>query len=126
VPEKFRDRKLHVHNDQVTLMRTSVDDNRRIAAFIAEKLNRSVSPLRLLIPEGGLSSIDFPGQPFYDPLANAALFEELERRLDVTTQRQLIRLPMNINAPEFADALLQHFRELIASESAELKPLHPK
>jgi len=117
VPEKFRSRKLHVHNDQVTLMRTSIEENRQIAAFIAGKLNQSIAPLRLLIPERGLSSIDIPGQPFYDPAADAALFDELDRLLKVTPDRQLIRLPYDINADSFSMALVEHFRDLVSNRS---------
>lgn len=112
VPELFRNRKLHVHNDQVTLMRTSIEENRQIATFIADKLNQSIAPLRVLIPERGLSSIDVPGQPFYDPEADAALFDELDQRLQVTSDRQLIRSPYDINADQFSAALVEHFREL--------------
>ena len=112
VPERFRSRNLHVHNPQVTLMRTTVEENRRIAAFIADKLNRSTAPLRVLIPEGGVSLIDVPGQPFFDPEADAALFDELELRLHATPDRALIRLACDINAPEFSRSLLDHFREL--------------
>jgi uncharacterized protein (UPF0261 family) len=115
VPAKFRGRKLHVHNAQVTLMRTTVEENRQAAIFIADKLNQSVGPLRLIIPERGLSLIDVPGQPFHDPEADAALFDELEHRLRVTPDRQLIRLPFDINAPEFSAALLEHFRALLSS-----------
>lgn len=113
VPAEFRHRKLHIHNSQVTLMRTSVEENRQIAVWIAEKLNRSVAPLTLLIPSGGVSLLDVPGQPFYDPEADAALFDELSKRLNVTDERQLIRLPDAINSPEFSAALVDHFRTLI-------------
>jgi uncharacterized protein (UPF0261 family) len=115
VPEKFRSRKLHVHNSQVTLMRTDVDENRRIAQWIAEKLNRSTAPLTMVIPEGGLSLLDVPGQPFYDPQADAALFEELTQRLNTTSERRLVRVPFDVNAPEFSAALLREFRALLPS-----------
>ena len=78
VPERFRGRKLHVHNAQVTLMRTTPDENRRCARWIAAKLNRATAPFRVLIPEKGVSALDAPGQPFFDPEADAALFDELE------------------------------------------------
>ena len=35
--------------------------------------------MRLLIPEGGLSGIDAPGQPFWDPEADRALSEARAR-----------------------------------------------
>lgn len=113
VPEQFRHRKLHVHNSQVTLMRTSVEENRRIARWIADKLNQSTAPLTLLIPEGGLSLLDVPGQPFYDPEADAALFDELEKSLIVTDERRLVRHPAAINSAEFSTALLQQYHELV-------------
>jgi uncharacterized protein (UPF0261 family) len=109
LPPQFHERRLHVHNPQVTLMRTTAEENRLIARFIAEKLNRAQAPWRLLIPEHGVSSIDLPGQPFYDPQADAALFAELEKCLQVSSERQLIRLPYDINAPEFSQALVDHF-----------------
>lgn len=109
VPPKFAGRKLHVHNAQVTLMRTTPDENRQFARWIAEKLNRSTAPLTLLIPELGISSIDAVGQPFHDPAADAALFEELECAVSRTPQRKVKRLPLHINNPEFAAALVEEF-----------------
>ena len=112
VPAKFQGRRLHVHNAQVTLMRTTAEENRQFARWIAGKLNCSTSPLTLLIPERGLSTIDAPGQPFHDPDADTALFEELERLVEMTEQRQIKRLPLHINDPEFAAALVSDFLSL--------------
>ena len=84
VSTQFRDRRLHVHNSQVTLMRTTADENRRCGRWIAEKLNRSTAPLQLLIPEHGVSMLDAPGQPFFDPDADEALFGELEVAIQQT------------------------------------------
>jgi uncharacterized protein (UPF0261 family) len=110
VPDKFKNRKLHIHNSQVTLMRTTPDENRQFAAWMAKKLNRSTRPIRILIPEKGVSLIDAPGQPFYDPQADAALFEEIENRIEQTANRTIMRLPNNINDPEFAQALVETFK----------------
>jgi uncharacterized protein (UPF0261 family) len=112
VPEPFRKRNLHVHNAQVTLMRTNQDENRQFARWIAAKLNRSTSPLTLLIPEGGLSMIDAPGQPFHDPDADEVLFSELERAIDQDSARTVIRLPHHINDPEFSEKMVYHFKQL--------------
>jgi uncharacterized protein (UPF0261 family) len=94
-------------------MRTNVEENRQIAHWIAAKLNQSTAPLTLLVPAGGVSLLDVQGQPFHDPEADAALFDELANRFQVTSQRRLVRLPYDINAPEFSAALLQHFHELL-------------
>jgi uncharacterized protein (UPF0261 family) len=112
VPQQFRDRRLHVHNAQVTLMRTTPDENRRFARWIAAKLNRSTAPLIVLIPEQGVSALDAPGQPFHDPEADAALFTELEGAVEQTPTRQFRRLPHHINDPAFARALVAAYHDV--------------
>ncbi len=118
VPPKFAVRKLHVHNAQVTLMRTTPDENRQIARWIADKLNRSTAPLTLLIPELGVSTIDAVGQPFHDPAADSALFDELERTIQQTEERRIKRLPLHVNDLEFASALVEEFLSLVADAAA--------
>ena len=117
VPQQFRKRTLHVHNAQVTLMRTNEKENRQIARWIADKLNQSTAPLALLIPEGGVSMLDAPQQPFYDPDANAALFDELEKQIQQTSERLIVRVPHHINDPEFATALVERFEALCTAVS---------
>ncbi len=80
VPAQFRQRKLHRHNQNVTLMRTTAEENGAIGRFIAEKLNRMEGPVRFLIPEGGVSLLDAPEQPFWDPAADQALFDAIAQR----------------------------------------------
>lgn len=113
VPERYRHRNLYTHNPQITLMRTDAEENTRMGRWIGEKLNRCQGPVRFLIPEGGVSRIDAPGQPFHDPEADAALFKALEETVRPTDQRRLIRLPHNINDPAFVDALVEHFRAVM-------------
>lgn len=112
VPEAYRQRRLHVHNAQVTLMRTSIEDNRKIGAFIAERLNRATAPWTLLIPLGGVSMLDAPGQPFHDPQADAALFDELDTRLVPAPGRTVLKLREHINDPAFAAAAVAEFLTL--------------
>jgi uncharacterized protein (UPF0261 family) len=112
VPEPFRNRRLHVHNAQVTLMRTTPEENRLFARFIASKLNWAEAPFHMLIPEQGLSAIDAAGQPFHDPEADTALFNEVESSIHLTSGRQISRLPLHINDPAFAEALVDAFLSL--------------
>lgn len=112
VPAHYRDRLFYPHNPQITLMRTTADENRRMGQWIGERLNRMEGQVRFLIPEGGVSALDAPGQPFWDPAADAALFDALQQTVRITATRQLIRLPFHINDPAFAAALVQHFRAL--------------
>ena len=112
VPPQYRDRKLHVHNPQVTLMRTTPEENARMGRWIGEKLNRCEGPVRFLLPLAGVSLIDAPGQPFHWPEADAALFDALDRSVVQTNARRLVKLPYNINDPEFADALVANFHDI--------------
>ena len=79
----------------------------RMGRWIGERLNRMEGPVRFFLPEGGVSALDAPGQPFHDPAADKALFDALERTVRQTATRQLVRLPHNINDPEFAAAIVR-------------------
>jgi uncharacterized protein (UPF0261 family) len=118
IPERYRGRKFHVHNPQVTLMRTTAEENERIGRWIGEKLNQMDGPVRFFLPEGGVSALDARGQPFWDPDADAALFRALERSVRQTANRQLIRVPKNINDPEFASTIAAAFRTLFGRAGA--------
>ena len=79
VPAQFEDRNLYVHNPSVTLMRTTKEENAELGRRIARKLSAATGPTALFVPLGGVSMIDAEGQPFHDPEADAALFEELRK-----------------------------------------------
>src|SRR3954466_6167427 len=66
VPERFRGRRFYQHNPQVTLMRTTAEENAEIGKIIAQKLNASLGPVTVLIPRKGISVISAPGQSFHD------------------------------------------------------------
>ncbi|MEL7089050.1 MAG: Tm-1-like ATP-binding domain-containing protein, partial [Planctomycetota bacterium] len=110
VPARYQGRLFYEHNPQITLMRTTVDENIAMGRFIGAKLNQMTGPVRFFLPEGGVSLLDAPGQPFWDPDANDALFRTLEATVTHTANRQLVRVPHNINDPEFADLIVKTFR----------------
>jgi uncharacterized protein (UPF0261 family) len=113
VPERYRGRLFYQHNPQVTLMRTTADENTAIGRWIGERLNRMTGPVRFFLPEGGVSAIDAPGEPFYDPAADRALFAALEATVRQTSTRQLIRHPGNVNDPAFTDQVVRAFLPLV-------------
>jgi len=119
VPEQFKDRLFYYHNPQITLMRTTVEENQQFGRWIGERLNQMDGPVRFFIPEGGVSALDAPGQPFHDPAADQALFSALEQTVIQTGNRQIIRLPHNINDPQFSDALVDAFRSLQRNRSGQ-------
>lgn len=109
VPPHYRGRKLYPHNPQITLMRTTIEENIQQARWIADRLNRCEGEVRFLLPLGGVSVLDAPGQPFWDPDADAALFETLASEFQETDRRKLVRLPFHINDPNFAQAGVHEF-----------------
>ena len=44
VPEKFADRKFHVHNASVTLMRTTPEENARLGEELGQKVAAAKGP----------------------------------------------------------------------------------
>ncbi|CAM5557448.1 hypothetical protein MAUB1S_09334 [Mycolicibacterium aubagnense] len=112
VPEKYRNRNLYIHNPQITLMRTTLEENVAMGKWIGERLNRSIGPVRFLLPLGGVSLLDAPGQPFHDPAADEALFTAIESTVQQTAERQVLRVPHAINAPEFSSEVARHFNEI--------------
>ena len=109
VPERFRGRRLVVHNPNVTLMRTTAEENRAIGQWIGDRLNRMEGEVRLLLPEGGVSALDAPGKLFHDPEADAALFGALEKTLRRTQRRRVERIKANINDDAFVSAATAAF-----------------
>ena len=69
--------------------------------------------MRFLLPEGGVSLLDAPGQAFWDPDADAALFTTIEELVEQTDDRTVERVPGNINDAEFAAAAIRAFDEVV-------------
>ncbi|MEH2919620.1 Tm-1-like ATP-binding domain-containing protein [Samsonia erythrinae] len=116
VPKKYAHRLFYHHNAQVTLMRTTVDENIALARWIGEKLNRCEGEVRFLIPEEGFSALDAPDQAFWHPEARTAFISTLEGVVQQTAKRQIIRLPFHINDPLFAHAAVDTFRALMKQQ----------
>lgn len=122
VPAPFRQRNLYRHNSNVTLMRTTPEECTRIGEWIVARLNRMEGPVRFLIPEGGVSMLDAPGKPFWDPAADKALFGTIERLFRPTATRRLVKLPYHINDAGFVDGLVAQFRDIEPGRNPATRP----
>jgi len=118
VPAKFKDRKFHIHNETVTLMRTTPEENAIIGIMIAQKLNAAKGKTALFIPLKGVSAIDIEGGVFYDKEADEALFSALRENLD-TDKVELIEMDLDVNAPEFSEAMAEKIDEFYRMEKGE-------
>ncbi len=123
VPSRFNDRLFYQHNPNVTLMRTTVEENIKIGEFIAGKLNQMEGPVRFVLPMGGVSALDAPGKAFWNPDADNALFQTIEKNFRSSSQRRLIKSPLHLNDPQFAEELAKHFHELIAQSGVRRRAL---
>lgn len=115
IPETFSGRTFYRHNDNVTLMRTTVEENRRLGEILAKKVSRSSGEVTVLLPLRGLSMIDGPGGDFHDPEATSALFESIEA--NVSDEVTLLKMDNFINDEEFAAACAQELIRLMARDT---------
>lgn len=114
VPEKFRSRRFYQHNPNVTLMRTTPEENDELGKEIAHKASAARGPTAVLVPRKGLSALDAEGQPFWWPEADAALFQSL--RNWISPQVRLIELDRHINDAAFAETAVRTLLEMMRKE----------
>jgi uncharacterized protein (UPF0261 family) len=114
VPERFKQRTFYQHNENVTLMRTTVQENERLGEILAEKANAAKGPAAIVLPLGGVSAIDAAGQPFHDEAADAALFDAIRRHARV----KVVEVNAHINAPEFAACAVAELLRMLESRDA--------
>ncbi|MEX0599858.1 MAG: Tm-1-like ATP-binding domain-containing protein [Rhodothermales bacterium] len=112
VPDPFKERNLYRHNPNVTLMRTTPDECREIGRRIAQHLSAASGRTVLMLPLKGVSMLDDDGEPFFDPEADAALFDALREHAGPSVD--IVELDLHINDPAFADAIADRLLELMA------------
>ncbi|MFC7229704.1 Tm-1-like ATP-binding domain-containing protein [Salinirubellus salinus] len=105
VPESFEGRQFHVHNPQVTLMRTTPEECAELGRIVAEKLNAATGPTALYLPLGGVSMLDVEGEDFHDPEADRALFDAIREGLDEGVE--LVEMETDVNDEAFARAMAE-------------------
>jgi uncharacterized protein (UPF0261 family) len=118
VPPEFEARLFYIHNPQVTLMRTSIEESRKIGEIIVEKISSYEGPVSVLLPTQGVSAIGLKGQPFYDPEADKALFHAI--RSGLPDGVPVIELNASINDPMFAKACAEALLEQIQSRDGAI------
>ena len=112
VPKTHESRKFHVHNPQVTLMRTTPAENHEIGAWIVERLNHMTGPVRFLLPLRGVSAIDAVDKPFHDVEADAALFKAIREGWKPARNRKLIEVDAHINDAAFVREVVKQFKSI--------------
>lgn len=101
VPEKYRGRNLYEWNPNVTLLRTNIQENRKMGEMLAAAANAATGPIVVLLPLRGVSMLDSEGEKFWDPEADRACYDAIRENLKPGIE--VIESDANINDPEFAD-----------------------
>ena len=88
-----------------TWVRISPDELRDVAKAFKEKLNKAEGPVKVLIPQRGWSSVDYPGNATYDPEEDRAFVEELQDGLN--PEIEVLEIDANMEDPEFARGVVE-------------------
>jgi uncharacterized protein (UPF0261 family) len=110
VPPRFQDRLFYRHNPTITLMRTTVAENRSLGEEIGRKASAAVGPTTILFPRQGVSAIDRSGQPFDDPAAREALLAGIRGTCGSVPVNEL---DAHINDASFAAACAERLLALL-------------
>ncbi|KMZ53544.1 Tm-1-like ATP-binding domain-containing protein [Dorea sp. D27] len=101
MPPAYEGRKYLMHNTDLKVVRTNIEENKILGEDIARRLNYSTGKTVVIIPLRGVSANDCEGKEFYSPEADRELFKTMRKNLK--PQIEVIELDYHINAPEFAD-----------------------
>ncbi|WP_334473881.1 Tm-1-like ATP-binding domain-containing protein [Arsenophonus sp. PmNCSU2021_1] len=113
IPDKYKDRHFYHHNSQVTLMRTTAEENYQMGVWIAHKLNQCQGDVTFIIPTGGFSALDIEDGVFWSPQANQAFIDAFKSNYQATANRKLIITPYHINSAEFGHQVIELHQELM-------------
>lgn len=111
IPDKYKERKFYKWNPNVTLMRTTPEENAVLGRILAEKANQSAAPVAFYLPLKGVSILDSPGGEFWWPKADEALFRAI--KIHVKREIPVVELNCNINDTAFAEAVTGKLLEFL-------------
>ncbi|HSF80565.1 MAG TPA: Tm-1-like ATP-binding domain-containing protein [Anaerolineales bacterium] len=112
VPDKYKNRLFYEWNPNVTLMRTTPEENMELGRIFAEKLNTAQGPVKVFVPMGGFSELDAPGKPFWWPEADQAFVDGLRSKLNPDIP--IIVMDENVNDPKFSGQVASSLIEMLS------------
>lgn len=141
VPARLSGRTVHVHNSSITLVRTDLSESAELGRRLVERLSGDGTeddtvagpdlvrepasadqrPV-LLLPSGGLSAIDVPGDPFHDPGADEALTAAARAVADPARVR-IVEIDGNIDRPGVGERAAEVLHALITARARSFSPL---
>jgi len=124
IDTRYKDRLFYQWNPNVTLMRTTPDENRQMGEIFAKKANAAGGETRFLIPIKGysmLDSVDEQQKPqiFWDPEADHSFVDALKRGLDPSIR--VIEVDANINDTLYAERAVAELLDMIKQHQTKTK-----
>jgi uncharacterized protein (UPF0261 family) len=114
IPAKYKERQFYHWNPNVTLMRTTPEENAELGRILAEKANQSSAPVAFFLPRKGVSILDSPSGEFWWPEADEALFSAIKE--NVREDILVTELDCNINDTAFAEAVTGKLLEFLEAK----------
>jgi uncharacterized protein (UPF0261 family) len=111
VPARYSERKRYFHNPVATLVRLDRDEEARLGALIAERLNEAVGPVRVVAPTRGFSLADAEGGDLWDPDADRAFLDALRGALRPGIPFE--EVDAHVDDTAFADVVAERYLSLI-------------
>lgn len=105
------------HNPELTLVRLTVDEMAELGRIFAQKANLAVGPTEVVVPMGGFSVPDTPGNVFWDPEADGAFVEAL--RAELADHITLTVRDEHINDDTFIDYVLDALLDLLERQQVQ-------
>ena len=119
VPEKYRtaERKIILHNPNITSLLATPDELIALAEYVAEHLNRAAqnSLVALMMPLKGLDKYMAEGGPWFGAEYLKPLFDTLREKLDPSVE--LVEKDNHLNDRAFAEATAEKFLEIWAKKN---------
>ncbi|WP_333836272.1 Tm-1-like ATP-binding domain-containing protein [Novosphingobium sp.] len=114
--EQFPGRRYHEHNPQLTAVRTTLDDLKRLADHLAENVRSAAGPVRVVTPLHGFSNHDSPAGHIMDRSIPPPFAEYL--RSVMPAHVPVTAVDAHFNDEAFSDTVVAAARELLAARPA--------
>ncbi len=109
-PASLLERDYVRHTPTHTHFRTTYEELYAVAEYVASHLNNGKGPRAAVVPLGGYSMLNRPGEPLWDPHANKGYLDGLKALLN--DDINLIEDPAHINDLSLAEHVVQLFNQM--------------
>jgi uncharacterized protein (UPF0261 family) len=108
---EYYERKKFEYDAARTFIRLSEDELILVADTMADKLNKSSAPVKVVVPLGGWSAIDKRGTYFYDEELDRVFVNEFKKQL--RPDIEVREVDADLDTPEFAQAVIKALDDIM-------------